>query len=77
MGRDGKAVLTLRDGEGQALAERKVAVAPPSLAADSPLTSGKSYRFVVTACAGPGSYVVGVAATSRYRNRIAGVTLRG
>ncbi len=103
VGRDGKPVLTLRDGEGQALAEfvesptsggpalasdfvygpgkllveRKVGVAPPSLAADSPLSGGAGYRFVVTSGAGTGAYTVDVTASSGYRNRIPGVTLDG
>jgi hypothetical protein len=77
VGRDSEPVLTLRDGEGQALAERKVGVAPPRLAADSPPMRGTSYRIVVTAGAGTGSYTMDVAARSGDRKRVAGVTLDG
>jgi hypothetical protein len=80
MGRDGKAVLTLRDGEGQALSEfvetptsggpvlkadfvyglgkllveRKVGVAPPEMAANSPLTRGTNERSLLLRPAGTG-----------------------
>ena len=62
-------------GLGKLLVERKVGVAPPEMAANSPLTSGTNERFLVTSGAGAGSYTVDIAAPSGYRNRVAGVTL--
>ncbi len=62
---------------GKLLVERKVGVAPPSLAGDSPMTGEAGYRFVVTSGAGAGANTVDVAASSGYRNRIPGVTLDG
>ncbi len=52
-------------------------MAPPSVAADGPLSSGAGYRFVVSSGAGAEAYTVDVVAPSGYRNRIPGVTLDG